>query len=739
MILFFEGQKYRRSLLDAVFGADHAGVISRGNLKDDKAVLDCVGYYFDPKHSHVFILPKVFNINGRGFGCLDLNEGGPVEANDVALRVMKDNGWNPDILIDLPLYLYQAIDKYRRREVKNVSTEQDATLNVTTSKKGETEMTLLDVIISLRDFYNANKDLFVLVYKQAHSGFNKVKWGRTIRTEQPVISGEEVIYPHVVNHRKQVNYDEELLVMFFNTLRYINNEYHFRFDVDQPYNLMSDREFKSKLKNGAIGKRLLTIKNNYFNEKFVQLWEMLYRFTSKISSVRKAKENEEYLIARDFNNVFEDMIDVLLGDADAPGNLVKQQDGKIVDHLFKGMSLTTDKRQVYYVGDSKYYKENAAPEGNSLFKQYTYAKNIIQTQLNWYHKKREHLKYRDELTEGYNITPNFFISGRVEKEYGFMSAELHLLDDKKFDKNFQFRNRIFDRDTLFLRMYDINFLFALYAYVCRSQNVRTKFKVEAKEIFRRDFIRYIDEEHDFYLLQQRNERDVKSLVDRHFRELNGKVFCPYEKGEVHYGLMMMGLERNAFDENAKLLAGLSKDFIIKEYHLGTEPYVYYNGLLFGKEVPRVMALRDVMTDDNGNFRRESVLFGCYRSEAHKEWVLKNGLYNVRFNEGRAGAVYQMTQQVFTASFLILYDYFHPEAEACCYLLSGVTELVDVGRMKGMDYPKEDWDGDESYLLYHIEIKVEGYLDVEHILSAHPESRDGRAVYLYFEEVENENQ
>lgn len=734
MVLFFEGQTYKRSLLDKYFENDHAGVISRGNLRDGKAVLDCVGYYYNPKYSHMFILPKVFNIGGRGFGCLDVDEALPLELNDYVLKTMKDNGWKPDILVELPLYLYQAIDKYRKREIKNVSTEKDTTLNVISSLKGAKEITLLDVILSLGDFYDANKDLFVLVYKQAHSGFNKVNWGRTIRTKHPVITDESVIYPYVINHRKQINYDEELLMLFFNTLRYIDNEYHFRFDVDQPYNLIPDREFRGKLKNGVVTKRLLTIKNNYFNEKFVQLWELLYLFASKNSSVRMAKENEEYLLVRDFNNVFEDMIDVILGDSDAPRSLVKQQDGKIVDHLFKGLSLTTDKRQVYYVGDSKYYKEGAAPVGDSLFKQYTYAKNIIQTQLNWYHKKQEHLKYRDELTEGYNITPNFFISGRVEKEYDFMSAELRL-QPNGFPKNFQFRNRIFDRDTLFLRMYDINFLFALYAYVCKSQNVRTKFKVEAKEIFRRDFIRYIDDEYDFYLLQKMNDVDVKNLVDKHFRELNGKVFCPYEKGEEHYGLMMMGLERESYIENAELLSGLSKDFIIKEYHLGTEPYVYHDGLLFGKEVSRTMALRGVMTDYNGNFRRESVVVGCYRSEAQKDWILKNGLYNVRFNDGRAGAVYNKTQQVFTASFLILYDYNHPEDDACCYLLSGVTELAFSEQMKNMDYPKADWVGDEFYLLYHIERQVEGRIGVGRILSIHHETRDGRPVYLYFEEVD----
>lgn len=148
-----------------------------------------------------------------------------------------------------------------------------------------------------------------------------------------------------------------------------------------------------------------------------------------------------------------------------------------------------------------------------------------------------------------------------------------------------------------------------------------------------------------------------------------------------------------------------------------------------------MALRGVMTDYNGNFRRESVVVGCYRSEAQKDWILKNGLYNVRFNDGRAGAVYNKTQQVFTASFLILYDYNHPEDDACCYLLSGVTELAFSEQMKNMDYPKADWVGDEFYLLYHIERQVEGRIGVGRILSIHHETRDGRPVYLYFEEVD----
>jgi hypothetical protein len=734
MILFFEGKAYKRTLLESIFGKDHARVISRGNLKDEKAVLDCVGYYYDPEHQHVFILPKVFYKNKKGFGFLELNDDSPLTDSPDFVQMMKDEGWTENLLTDLPIYLYQAIEKYRRREADTIAIEKDVAQIVMSSKKGKTETSLMDIILSLRDFYEENRNIFILTYKQNHSGFNKVNWAKTIRTQQPAITGKSVIYPFVVNHRKEINFDEELLVLFFSTLKYINCEYHFGFVVDQPYNLIPEKEFRHLLEKGKIKKRLETIRNNYYNEKFVRLWELLYLFASKRSKISKAKEQEEFLLVRDFNIVFEDMIDVLLGDSDAPRSLVKQQDGKIVDHLFKGTSLTTGNRQVYYVGDSKYYKDSTALDGPALFKQYTYARNIIQTQLNWFNNGRAHLKYRDELTEGYNITPNFFISGRVEKTYSFTSSELTLQPDE-FDKNYQFKNRIFDRDTLFLRLYDINFLFVLYAYVNRSESVRTNFKAYAKLKFRDDFIKYIDNEHDFYLLKARDRDNVRAIVDARFRELNGKVFCPYEEGDDNWGLMMMGLERNAYRENAELLASLSNDFIIKEYHLGTEPYINYNGLLNGVEMTRTIALKDSLKDSDGNFRRESVIIGCYNSPDQKMWILEHSLYNVRFNEGRVGSVCKNTQQVFTASYLLLYDYSDKSADAECYLLTGRNMIMTASMMKNLGYPKATWLGDEEYLVYGVGNQVSGRINVRDILKFHPEVEDGRPLYLYFVEVD----
>lgn len=55
-------------------------------------------------------------------------------------------------------------------------------------------------------------------------------------------------------------------------------------------------------------------------------------------------------------------------------------------------------------------------------------------------------------------------------------------------------------------------------------------------------------------------------------------------------------------------------------------------------------------------------------------------------------------------------------------------------MKGLAYPKQDWMGYEEYLVYKIGERIDGEIDLSCILERHPEARDGRPVFVYFEEV-----
>ena len=113
------------------------------------------------------------------------------------------------------------------------------------------------------------------------------------------------------------------------------------------------------------------------------------------------------------------MVDHLIGDSGKLADLKNQKDGKLIDHIYLDKSLISSKNNIFYIGDSKYYADELHPQGVSLYKQFTYARNAIQyNNIDQYylkHKKNPNsIRYRDTETEGYNITPNFFIRPIIE-------------------------------------------------------------------------------------------------------------------------------------------------------------------------------------------------------------------------------------------------------------------------------------------------------------------------------------
>ena len=731
MVFLFEEYPYSRDLTDKYLSSLHSLAIVDNGTDPFSRKINGVGYFLETEQaSHVFVLPKNFVIDGKAFGIQKISQDSAITDSKEFRELLTQNGWSDSLLSTLPIYLYQAIDRYRNQVLDSNTADEDYSKEILSSKSGENELTLLDVTLSLQRFYRENQNLFVMVYKQSHSGFNKVLWGKTVRKTMPIIEDDEVIYPLVVNRKKAINYDEELLIIFFNTLRYLNNKYHFRINVDQPYNLMSDSEYERKLDRGIILKRLKTIKNNYFNEKMVRLWDLLFAFASKLSGLRKPGAKGDYLFVRNFENVFETMIDTLLSDSDAPNVLVNQKDNKEVDHLFKGRSITSDTLDIYYIGDSKYYISGHRPKYSALFKQYTYAKNIIQTEIDWFYSgQHEHLKYRDALTEGYNLTPNFFISGKVEPGYNFSEDHLDMPRDKEgkplpeaFQKSFQFPNRIFDRDTLFLMQYDVNVLFVIAAYVARSQRVRTDFKARAKEAFKREFIRSVEGSYDFYLLKVKDGRSVDDALDRHFRHLNGKIFCPYPNGHEHYGLLMMGLERKEFDANMKLILSLQNDFIIKEYHLGTEPYVYYRGLLDGVETSRNLVVKDGIKLTMDSHKQESVIVSDYHDERDLDNAEAKGAFPIKLSNLLLRCPEDSRQRIFTSSYLFLYNHIRLEAPVACYTLTGVQ--------------KYDASTDELYLGIH-PMRLGGELELKDVIVRHTDGRNNGPFFLRFDDASSD--
>ena len=87
---------------------------------------------------------------------------------------------------------------------------------------------------------------------------------------------------------------------------------------------------------------------------------------------------------------------------------------------------------------------------------------------------------------------------------------------------FHFENRLFDRDTLFVQSYNINFLFVLSAYLSRNSTLKNNFKKDTQKIFREKLVAFINEKYQFYKVKP-NE-DI--FLDKHFKLLNGKVYKP---------------------------------------------------------------------------------------------------------------------------------------------------------------------------------------------------------------------
>ena len=118
----------------------------------------------------------------------------------------------------------------------------------------------------------------------------------------------------------------------------------------------------------------MQIKYKYFSDKALQLWQLYYAFFDETRKININTNQKEYLLVKSFYIVFEAIIDELIGDNPLPNGMEKKQnDGKIVDHMFTAQSLIdSESKQTYYIGDSKYYKMGHPFFGGRIYLQTIY-------------------------------------------------------------------------------------------------------------------------------------------------------------------------------------------------------------------------------------------------------------------------------------------------------------------------------------------------------------------------------
>ena len=595
MYIIFEEHQYNAETVKDVLRG-----ISELQDVDKMVSVSYVGYYYEPHiHDCVFILPKVL-----------LNEQDQlVVAEDVTLDpalIITPKGQEKHLTPEYRKFLYEfAVWIYRTIAVyhqQNQSSQAIYYRRLPQSGAGSRHKanTYLDIILSLIQFNNENQDFFLYVVKNIHSGFNKINWTRTISNTPAHLQDNVPLYLNPVNRKRQINFDEELFIIFFSILNYINEEYGFRTPISLQYELLTKSQFEMYRK-GYGRTRLREIRYKYFSDKTLLLWDLCYAFFDSSYQLAVNTDNKEYLLAKKYNIIFEAMIDDLIGTPhkDIPKGLADQDDDKQVDHLYTDLALTsseTEKREVYYIGDSKYYKMSTPLGKTSIAKQYTYARNVIQWNIDMWKNNPEGRRMYDETsdefrrvrlrpdsaTEGYDIIPNFFLSADVDplRQYnrGTDAAghdlNIHPRIENGEEKTYvqsHFDNRLFDRDSLLLLYYDVNFLFIVRMYARNNAAEKAEWKTKVREIFRKKIQKVLADKYNFYALAPKPSTFAEGYMQDNLKTLIGKVYAPFDNHEMY----VLALDQqDPQHDNADILQTLGEHFFITEqgkYTIGQDP------------------------------------------------------------------------------------------------------------------------------------------------------------------------
>ena len=492
MKILIEGAYYPITTLQNIF--DDPKFYTQNGLEGK---IISVGYYHSfEKNELVYMLPKVFmtdDINSV-FGktkdeLLDLNSIKNIK-HDLQYNWIRQSS----------LYFYNSLLEYRKRITDSQIVNKTERFELNTNL-GDQEYSYLDLLLSFVNFYKKNKNH--ILYKHIEYNSNqakKPKWEKTIRKSLPILTSNNLpIYVSIRNKKKTVNKEEELLTYFFSILENFNQDHNLNLRIDKSFKIIKGNSFKNLQANGLT--KLKKIKYRYFNDTLKRMYALCVIYFTQTDKSSSKKKREDFLSVNNYNLVFEDMIDKLFSDElnntkvnnVSLKDLKKNDDGKIIDHIYDYKSLI-DTSNIFYIGDSKYYKSNSEAGNLSKYKQFTYAKNVIQFNIDLLNKDKDKpyktgIRYRDDLTEGYNITPNFFIYGYIENEENF---DEHLIEKKKElpVKSFHYRD------------------------------------------FRKHFIDFFNDskgcEFEFYKCKSTSLKDYESIVSDNFKSLNGKCYVNME-------------------------------------------------------------------------------------------------------------------------------------------------------------------------------------------------------------------
>lgn len=766
-----------------------------GVLQDveGKVSLSYVGYYFndDPDvNDCVFILPKVLLEGEFGkekvFGHIEPKD--LINAEDCKELTTEEHKF----IYNLSVWIYRAITVFRDHEfdrVEDGKRQSSIVLYKQAPMMGHTRKrkanTFLDVLLTLQEWNKRNESFVMFIVKNLHSGYNKINWTRTISRSQAVIqeSGcgsrrQDVSYLNPINKKRQINFDEELLVIYYSVLQHMHDEYGFPVRINVNFPLIQGKKFKRYI-NGYGKRRLKQIKYKYFSDKALELWELCYAFFDRPDNIMLNVDQREYLLVKSFHIVFEAIIDELIaGDQKLPKELKDQPDGKRVDHLYQYQELTNNDKNdnIYYIGDSKYYKRGNSLGKESIYKQFTYARNVIQWNIDLFNDgkaedRNGHVKLRDDVTEGYNIIPNFFIS--ANQNVLQPEDDIKLIDSDKeagqrrqqYYLSRQFENRLFDRDTFLLAHYDVNFLFVIALYGRNHQSSKMAWRNKVRKMFRKEIQQMLKDNFEFYAMTAHADVNADTYIKENFQTLLGKVYHPFENREgsdqqyFSLALRKPEKERNPevsakiSNENEAVMFALRQAFYIAKCPLGVDPKTLPEDIMPKVEArPHDEIPKEYLTMHHlEQYPDATFLIGGFNGVNQLNWIFsrrggkRDDAYNVRIGKDVHGGVIKSRENIRHAKFVILYEF--EKEDKGVYKAFRVKNIGELTKQQMIDTgyinPRHD-----AYLCYFFDEEITlGEFDIKKIIEADrmkheadskqkKEYAEGQPVYMSGKELIN---
>lgn len=533
MEVFIEGAYYPLKEVQSSFESTEFYCIEGDQCKVTK-----VGYNHSSYLNRIsLVLPKVFMKDSKYTVFEDLT---PLKL----LAVFQSK--NETISIEIQKIAFNFYRGLKRFE----STVEDSKLvNFSKSyrlkhKHHEHRFSYLDIVLSFLDFHKKFKDIILYKFLDSTSAkANKINWNKTVSKQLPILTQQRnFIYDERNIKIKTRDNTETLILLYYSILNYFNECHVLGLRIDNNIPIYKGFKFESLRTSGL--QKLKSIRHNYFSDVFRKMYVLVELFFD-IENKGAIEHNEEFLSTDNYNIVFEEMVDKLLSDRFEGINddkeiqkLKKNKDGKIIDHIFKYKSLFDDS-EIYYIGDSKYYKSDSRSSGVSTYKQFTYTKNILQyhiSKLNASKKLSGKIRYRDAKTEGYNITPNFFIYGSINDYKDWNLNEITSIGDPY--RLSHFVDRLFDRDSLFVFEYKLNYLFILQAYLINSKDQFDRVRGGIKETIFLDLKKWFLEsdkcDFDIYELESElNYTDIwkYNLYGKCYSTVEGKFLLSLHRSE----------------------------------------------------------------------------------------------------------------------------------------------------------------------------------------------------------------